>query len=277
MDSLPDCDASLFDGSAITPSLVKSTLRQCSMKSTPGSDGITYFHLNHLPSSHHFMATLFNKLLGKGSAPACWGLAHVKLIYKVSDASDPANFRPIALTAVVGKVVHKIISSRLEKYLWENNAVNTSIQKGFITSLPGVYEHIYSLSAILQDATSTKKPSMITFLDLKNAFGSVPHQLLFDMLRAIKVSSTLLSYVKSFYSQLFAIVTTKNWKTLPIPVHGGVFQGDTMSPIMFLLAFNPLLQLAAELNRSHGYVIQLPLQHSEDLPPVDSTVYVKWV
>ena len=66
MDSLPDCDASLFDGSAITPSLVKSTLRQCSMKSTPGSDGITYFLLNHLPSSHHFMATLFNKLLGKG-------------------------------------------------------------------------------------------------------------------------------------------------------------------------------------------------------------------
>ena len=50
-----------------------------------------------------------------------------------------------------------------------------------------------------------------------------------------------------------------------------------MSPIMFLLAFNPMLQLAAELNRSHGYAIQLPLRHPEDLPPVDSTVYVKWV
>ena len=50
-----------------------------------------------------------------------------------------------------------------------------------------------------------------------------------------------------------------------------------MSPIMFLLAFNHLLQLAAELNCSHGYVMQLPLQHLEDLPPVDSTVYVKWV
>ena len=179
------------------------------------------------------MTTLFNKLLGKGSTTACWGLAHVKLIYKAGDASDPANFRPIALTSVVGKVFHKIISSRLEKYLRENNVINTSIQKDFITSLPGVYEHIYSLSAILQDATSTKKPLMITFLDLKNAFGSVPHQLLFDMLRAVKVPSTLLSYVKSFYSKLFVIVTTKNWETLPIPFHRGVFQGDTMSPIMF--------------------------------------------
>jgi len=38
-----------------------------------------------------------------------------------------------------------------------------------------------------------------------------------------------------------------------------------------------LLQLAAELNHGHGYVIQLPLQNSEDLPPINSTVYVKWV
>ena len=95
---------------------------------------------------------------------------------------------------------------------------------------------------------------MITFLDLKNAFGSIPHPLLFDMLQAVKVLSAVLSYVK-FYSKLFVIVTTKNWETSPIPFHRGVFQGDTMSPIMFLLAFNPLLQLAAELNYCHGYVI----------------------
>ena len=50
---------------------------------------------------------------------------------------------------------------------------------------------------------------------------------------------------------------------------------DTMSPMMFLLAFNPLLQLATDLNHGHGYVIQLPLPHSDDLPPVDSTIYVK--
>ena len=38
-----------------------------------------------------------------------------------------------------------------------------------------------------------------------------------------------------------------------------------------------MLQLATDLNRGHGYVIQLPLPHSDDLPPVDSTIYVKWL
>ena len=84
---------------------------------------------------------------------------------------------------------------------------------------------------------------MITiFLDLKNVFGSVPHQLLFDMLRAVNIPSTVL--------ELFVIVATKNWETALIPFYRGVFQGETKSPIMFLLAFNSLLQLAAELNHA---------------------------
>ena len=105
----------------------------------------------------------------------------------MGDPSDPANFHPIALTSVVGKVFHKIISLRLEKYLRRNKVIDASVQRGFITGLPGVFEHIYSLSAILQDATSAKRPLMITFLNLKNAFGSIPHQLIFYMLRTVKV------------------------------------------------------------------------------------------
>ena len=134
------------------------------------------------------MATLFNKLLDRGVAPACWGLANVTLLYKAGDSSDPSNFRPIALTSVVGKIFHKIISFCLEEYLQKNKVIDTSVQKGFISSLPGVFEHIYSLSAILQDALS---PLMITFLDLKNVFGSILHRLLFDMLEAVEVTSTL--------------------------------------------------------------------------------------
>ena len=277
LDTLPNCTTSLFNDTPITPSLVKVTLWKCSMKSTPGWDGITYFHLSHLPSVHHFMATLFNKLLEKGLSPACWGSARIKLIYKMGDPSDPANFCPIALTSVVGKVFHKIISLRLEEYLRRNKVIDASVQKGFITGLPGVFEHVYSLSAILQDATSAKRPLMITFLDLKNTFGSVPHQLIFDMLRTVKVPSKIQCYVESFYSKLFVTVTSKNWDTPPIPFCRGVFQGDTMSPIVFLLAFNPLLKLAADLNQGHGYSIELPLQNSDDFPPLDSSIYVKWV
>ena len=216
-DTIPDCDTSLFNVEKITPSLIKSSLCNCSMKSAPGPDRITYYHLFHLPCTHHFLATLFNKILEAGTAPRNWDEAHIKLIYKSGDRHDPSNFCPIALTSVIGKLFHKIISRRLETYLRHNDMLDTSIQKGFISGMPGVFEHIYTLSAIMQDALSNGKPLMITFIDLKNAFGSVSHLLFFDMLSAVKVPAFLLNYIHSFYSQLSVIVLSNSWETSPTP------------------------------------------------------------
>jgi len=163
----------------------------------------------------------------------------------------------------------------LESFLKANGVLDTSVQKGFISGMPGVFEHIYSLSAIMQDALSNKKPLMATFIDLKNAFGSVSHRLIFDMLRAVKVPTFFLDYIFSFYSQLLVTVMSDYWKTAPIPFQRGVFQGDTLSPMIFLLVFNPLLQLADSLNHPCGYTFQLPVPNSDSFPPVGSFVYVK--
>jgi len=84
------------------------------------------------------------------------GSARIRLIYKAGSLDDPSNFRPIALTSVVGKVFHKILSHRLEVYLRENGVIDTSVQKGFLSGVPGTFEHIYSLSAVMEDAMTKR-------------------------------------------------------------------------------------------------------------------------
>ena len=152
-------------------------------------------------------------------------------------------------------------------YLRAIDVVDTSVQKGFLSGLPGVFEHIYSLSAIMEDVVTNKRPVMMTFLDLKNAFRSVSHELIFDMLMAVKEPSSLVHYIQSFYSQLFVIVKNKSWETAPIPFKRGIFQRDTLSLIIFLLVFNPLLKLAESLNSSYGYRFQLGIEGTDMLPP----------
>ena len=88
------------------------------------------------------MATLFNKISETGRAPSCWGIARIKLIYKNGSSNDSSNFWPITLTSVVGKLLHKILSHHPEEYLRVNNYLDTSLQKGFVSGLPGVFEHI---------------------------------------------------------------------------------------------------------------------------------------
>ena len=142
--------------------------------------------------------------------------------------------------------------------------------------MPSVFEHIYSVSAIMQDAILNRKPLMTIFIDLKNAFGSVSHRLIFDMLRVVRVPSFFFDYIQSFYSQLSVSIVSDHWETALIPFQRGVFQGDTLSPMVFLLVFNPLLQLAESLNRPCGYAFQLPVPNCDSLPPTGSFVYVKW-
>lgn len=104
-----------FDLSPITPGYIKGMLKKCSSKSAPGDDGITYHHLKKLPSAHHFLATLFSKiLLSSHQPPTSWCSAKTILIHKKGDPGMPNSFRPIALSSCVGKLFHKILARRLD-------------------------------------------------------------------------------------------------------------------------------------------------------------------
>lgn len=71
--STPSCSIEDFDMSPITSTTIRNTLRSCSKSSSPGDDQISYYHLWHLPSTHAFLAILFNRILSvSSSCPPIW-------------------------------------------------------------------------------------------------------------------------------------------------------------------------------------------------------------
>ena len=175
-----------FCMSAITPGLVKHTLQKCSTFSSPGHDQITYFHLRNLPCIHHFLATLFTKiLLTEQEPPSSWFSAVITLVHKGGDPSQPGNFCPIAFSSIIPKTFHKILANRLEHYLLRNNIVDSNLQKGFLSGVNGTVEHVFAIASILDNAIQQGLPLALTFLDLKNAFCSIAHPLIRDMLNIV--------------------------------------------------------------------------------------------
>ena len=101
-----------FNISPVTPSLIKGFLRKLSNASAAGLDQISYLHLKKLPSTHHFLATLFSKIIFTNHrSPTIWCKGILRLIHKGGDTESPENFRPIALTSCVGKLLHRILAS----------------------------------------------------------------------------------------------------------------------------------------------------------------------
>ena len=242
-----------FDNSPFRPCDVKSTLARSNKKSAPGPDGISFSVLHKLESTHHILATYFNKVFTFGLPPPSWGESVIKLVHKKGPADDPSNFRMIALSGCIGKTFHLLLADRLTKYLTVNNLIDPTMQKAFLPGINGCIEHNMVLDELIKDARVNKRTLHGTFFDLADAFGSVPHALIDMTLRRNFLPENIVAYFTQIYKNSQAVVSTKSWNTNPFVFRRGVFQGDPISPIIFLMVFNPILLDLKNKAESVGY------------------------
>ena len=92
-----------------------------------------------------------------------------------------------------------------------------------------------------------------TWFDLEDAFGSVPHILIEETVKRNHLPENIQNYMSSFYSNCSAVVQTPSWKSEIFRFSRGVFQGDPLSPTVFLMVFNPVLLKLQGMEEKFGY------------------------
>ena len=127
-----------------------------------------------------------------------------------------------------------------------------SSQKGFLP-MEGCLEHNH-MTSVLQDSRRRKRPIILTWLDLKDAYGSVPHPTLLTIMGLAGLGGLTLQIVRDFYHQTTTAIRTGKDKTGPITIQRGVKQGCPLSPILFNLVMEVLIR-AAESTEDAGYSI----------------------
>ena len=109
----------------------------------------------------------------------------------------------------------------------------TSVQKAFQPKTSGCEEHHQKLWSVLQDANSNQCSLSIAWIDLENAYGSVPHGLIDFALKYYHAPNKLTTCIQKLYSNLWASILTPSWSSNPIRMSIGVFQGDPLSTSIF--------------------------------------------
>ena len=98
------------------------------------------------------------------------------------------------------------------------------------------------------------------WIDYKKAFDSVPHSWILKCLQIYKIHPVLIIFIEESMSQLKSNITLVHkegvLETGPIRIKRGIFQGDSLSPLLFTMCLNPLSQ---ELQKT-GYGCQLDEQ-----------------
>ena len=65
--------------------------------------------------------SLLNLSLCTGSVPSCWKAANVTPVFKKGDKLNPSNYRPISMIPALGKILERVVYTRLMYHLSENN------------------------------------------------------------------------------------------------------------------------------------------------------------
>ncbi|CAC5403064.1 unnamed protein product [Mytilus coruscus] len=70
------------------------------------------------------------------------------------------------------------MATRMTSYMTDNNYVDTSVQKGGVPGFSRCIENTRVISQLIQEAKVNKKDLKVVWLDLANAYGTIPHMLI---------------------------------------------------------------------------------------------------
>ncbi|CAM4609254.1 unnamed protein product, partial [Caretta caretta] len=117
----------------------------------------------------------------------------------------------------------------------------SSTQKGFM-SCEGCYEHNFVLQTTIETARKARRQCTVAWLDLANAFGSMPHHHIFATLQEFGMPENFLRVIREVYEGCSTTIRSAEGETTEIPIQSRVKQGCPLSPIIFNLAMELLLR-----------------------------------
>ena len=134
-----------------------------------------------------------------------------------------------------------------------NGYLDSTVQKGFMRGVAGCVEHSETIYRVALDARTYGRDLCVSWIDLANAYGSVKHSLIHFSLEWYHVPDHFCELIFSYYEGLMASVVVGAEVTPWFWFGIGVFQGCTVSTILFNVAFNTVFDHLAVLEGSCAY------------------------
>ena len=228
---------------------LKSTLAHLKPNKAPGPDELPPFWYQLLkvdegedcPDTYmgKCLLVLVRSMFAHGLIPKVWELAQIVSIPKTGDMTLMENYRGISLMSVGVKILSALIARRVSNDLEETRRI-TRAQAGF-RSKEECMGQVLTLVEVVQRRLSRKLRTYLCFIDFKKAFDTVPHAALMLKLEHIGVSGKTLDFIKALYENSKMCVRLASGNSPEFDLERGVRQGDPLSPILFNIFINDIL------------------------------------
>ena len=233
-------------------------------KKSPGPDKVTNEMLLHLGkrAKTKLLAT-FNNSWTTGHVPQAWREADMVPIHKKGkDQNKVDSYRPISLTSCVGKLMERLINSRLTWHLEKNNIISPE-QAGF-RQHRSTEDQIAYVAQSIEDGLQEKKHTLTVWIDMERAFDKVWKDGLRLKLRKSSVTGCMYQWISQYLINRQARVHVNGAFSQKKTLREGVPQGGVLSPTLFLVFINDIVRDLPRNVRGAIYADDLAIWCSEE-------------
>ena len=209
-----------------------------------GDDDIPYEFIKNLgPVAREFLLHIYRKCWRGDGIPSKWTSAVIKTLLK--DGKDPkqtTSYRPISLTACLGKILERIVADRLV-YILESRKMLSQNQAGFRQGRCTTDQVL----KLVQDATDNVHApkaeghrTMVCFFDYAKAYDKIWRDGLISKMLEMEIPPRFIKYTRHFLSGRNTWVEVNNKRSDKFVLKEGLPQGSCISPLLFLIFINDI-------------------------------------
>ena len=223
----------------ITTESLKKILGRMPNWKSPSPDLDQEFWLKNFSSLHGRVRLQLKECLDSGFVP-CWLTRRTSLLQKDKSTGNAAsNYRPTTCLPLMWKLLTCVIADQINAHLDQEKLVLEE-QRGSRKGSRGTNYLLYIDRAVIKEVKSRNRNLAMAWINYKKVYDMVPHSWIIECLDLIGVAENIKSLLANSMEKWKVMLCSGNSELGEVEIKRGIFQGDSLSSLEFVLALIPL-------------------------------------